>query len=105
MIEERASQGGTESLYSFSTYFFSKILRKGQVSCRRWTRDVDIFAMELVLIPVHWGDHWCLAVVKMSDKRISYYDSLGGSDKGCLRIIAAYLKDEHVDKKGVSIWR
>ena len=103
MIEERSRQGGTEPVHSYSTFFFSKILRKGHSSCRVWTRSVDIFSMEYLLIPIHWGVHWCLAVVKMSDRLIAYYDSYGGGDRGSIRIIAAYLKYEHLDKKGVSV--
>ena len=102
MIEERNGQGGAKLVYSYNTFFFPRILSHGHGSCRRWTRDVVIFSMGILLIPIHWGVHWCLAVVRMSDKKIAYYDSYGGSDRGSLRILANYLKDEHDDKKGVS---
>ena len=35
----------------------------GYAALKRWTRKIDIFAHDLILIPVHLGMHWCLAVV------------------------------------------
>jgi sentrin-specific protease 1 len=35
----------------------------GYAALKRWTRKVDLFAHDLILIPVHLGMHWCLAVV------------------------------------------
>ena len=65
---------------------------------------MDIFAKEYLIIPAHWlnPDHWCLVVVTVSSRQLSYYDSLGGSDRGCLRIVARYLRDEYYGRKGVS---
>ena len=104
MIEERSQQDALRTVHAFSTFFLPKILKQGPASCRRWTRGVDIFAKEYLIIPAHWlkPDHWCLVVVTVSSRQLSYYDSLGGSDRGCLRVVAGYLKDEYYDKKGVS---
>ncbi|VDK29820.1 unnamed protein product [Gongylonema pulchrum] len=48
--------------YAFSTFFYSTLSSKGYASVKRWTRKIDIFAYELLLVPVHLGAHWCLAV-------------------------------------------
>ena len=33
---------------------------------KRWTRKVDVFSYDILLVPVHLGMHWCLAVVDFS---------------------------------------
>lgn len=43
----------------------------------------DIFAYDKVLLPVHLGVHWCLAVINIKERRTEYYDSLGGSNDTC----------------------
>eukprot|EP00727_Mastigamoeba_balamuthi_P011746 m51a1_g7194 putative sentrin sumo-specific protease (359) ;mRNA; r:153687-161386 len=61
---------------------------------KKWTRDVDLFALDKFIVPVHMGNHWCLAVANMRDKRIEYYDSLGGSNKTCVETMRRFIKDE-----------
>jgi sentrin-specific protease 1 len=45
------------------------ILVAGYAALKRWTRKIDIFAHDLILIPVHLGMHWCLAVVNFKVKK------------------------------------
>lgn len=49
--------------HAFSTFFYPKLLKDGYNSLRRWTRKVDIFSLDLVLVPIHLGLHWTLAVI------------------------------------------
>ena len=44
--------------------------------------------------------HWTSAVIYMREKRIQYYDSLGGSGMVKLQGLLRYLEDEHMAKKG-----
>ena len=40
---------------------------------------VDLFSYSRVFLPVHvHGNHWCLGCVNVEEKRVEYYDSLGG---------------------------
>lgn len=56
-----------------------------------------------MLIPLHLGNHWCVVCVDFVEKSIKYYDSLHGSNKGCLNTILNYLKEEHKNKKNVEL--
>ena len=39
----------------------------------------DIFDRDKIFCPVNLGNtHWCMAVIFMQEKRIQYYDSMGG---------------------------
>ena len=83
MIVSRAaeSQGRLPAVYAFNTFFYSRIMEKGYTAVKRWTKKVDLFAHSMLLIPVHLGMHWCLAVVDVDRKVITYYDSMGGNNK------------------------
>ncbi|CAH0748694.1 unnamed protein product [Diatraea saccharalis] len=87
-------------VYATNTFFYPKLMQGGQAGLRRWTRKVDIFAHDLMVVPVHLGVHWCLSIVDFRAKKISYLDSMGGRNQACLDALLQYLRDEHKDKKG-----
>ncbi|XP_039602657.1 sentrin-specific protease 1 [Polypterus senegalus] len=99
MLVERSKQTGFPKVHAFNTFFFPKVKSAGFSAVRRWTKKVDIFAMDILLIPVHLGVHWCLAVVDFRKKNISYFDSMGGSDNEACKTIQKYLEQESLDKK------
>ncbi|VDM19982.1 unnamed protein product [Wuchereria bancrofti] len=86
-------------VYAFNSFFYSTLVSKGYASVRRWTRKIDIFAYELLLIPVHLGAHWCLAVIDFKNRIIDYYDSMGGNNDCCLDVMSEYLCEESLDKR------
>ncbi len=100
MICERSKEHDNwPNVYAYNTFFYSKIIQSGHAPVRRWTRKVDIFSYDLLLIPVHLGMHWCLAAVDFAKPGIYYYDSMGGNNTACLEAVSKYLEDEHKDKK------
>jgi Ulp1 family protease len=66
------------------TNFYTKLAeQRGKGYCykdvKRWTKTVNVFAKDLVIVPIHChGNHWTLAVVNFASKRFEYYDSLRG---------------------------
>ncbi|KAE8740219.1 hypothetical protein FOCC_FOCC014271 [Frankliniella occidentalis] len=64
-------------------------------SIKKWTKNVDLFDCDVVLIPVHLVDHWCLCVVESKAKDITYFDSQGGRNSLCLESVLKYLTCEH----------
>ena len=74
---------GRRRTYFCNSFFYSK-LNEGNVykysNVQRWTKNIDIFDQEMVIIPVNISNqHWCLAVIYMQKKEIAYYDSMNGS--------------------------
>ncbi|KAI6182956.1 hypothetical protein M3Y97_00436000 [Aphelenchoides bicaudatus] len=86
-------------VYVFNTFFLKTLNSRGYAGVKRWTRKVDIFDFDVLLIPVHLGNHWCLSVIDMKAREINYFDSLGGTNHGCLETLKNYLLEEHRDKK------
>ncbi|GBG76388.1 hypothetical protein CBR_g22135 [Chara braunii] len=78
-----AAWPGSPSLYIFNLFFYNKLVGGGYRHDRvaRWTKDVDIFSYEMVLIPVHkHGVHWTLLCLR--EQGLEYYDSLLQDDGG-----------------------
>jgi sentrin-specific protease 1 len=71
---------------------------------RRWSKKVpgkDIFKLKYILCPINLDNmHWTSAVIFMEDKRIQYYDSMGGTDRAKLEGLLEYVKDEYRAKNG-----
>ena len=88
MIVERASgsAGQFPSVHAFTTFFYPRLMEKGYTAVKRWTKKVDIFSFSLLIIPVHLGMHWCLAVIDIDRQAITYYDSMGGNNKVTTRL-------------------
>ncbi|XP_069364688.1 uncharacterized protein [Maniola hyperantus] len=87
-------------VYATNTFFYPKLMQSGHAGLKRWTKKVDIFAHDLMIVPVHLGVHWCLSLIKFREKKIHYLDSMGGQNQACLDALLKYLRDEHMDKKG-----
>uniref|UniRef100_A0A8C2IEK4 Si:dkey-21c19.3 n=1 Tax=Cyprinus carpio TaxID=7962 RepID=A0A8C2IEK4_CYPCA len=100
LLVERSKRPNLPSAYTFNTFFFPKLRSSGYNAVRRWTKKVDIFSVDIILVPVHLGVHWCLSVVDFRKKSITYFDSMGGNNDEACRILLKYLKQESEEKKG-----
>jgi len=101
MLVDRSekSEGALPKVYTFNTFFYPTLIKDGYSRLKRWTRRVDLFSYDIVIIPVHLQMHWCLAVIDLANKEIRYYDSMGGNNQKCLNALKTYLVEEHMDKK------
>ncbi|KAI8823530.1 uncharacterized protein EV422DRAFT_359246 [Fimicolochytrium jonesii] len=85
-------------IHCFNTFFYAN-MSKNYNLVRKWTKKIDIFALDYVIVPVHLGNHWTCSVLNFKEKRVEYYDSLHGSAANVLRIMRSYLEQESMDKK------
>ncbi|XP_065053996.1 sentrin-specific protease 1-like isoform X2 [Rhopilema esculentum] len=99
LLKERSKQPGQLKMHFFNSFFYPKLLKTGYAGVRRWTKKVDIFSVDMVVLPVHLGMHWCLAAIDMRKKQIAYYDSLKGNNAQCISALRKYISEEHKDKK------
>ncbi|XP_017336876.1 sentrin-specific protease 2 isoform X1 [Ictalurus punctatus] len=91
---------GGRKVYCFSTFFFPKLHGGGHAAVRRWTKAVDLFLYDIILIPLHLGVHWSLAVVDFRAKSVRSYDSMGQRHDDICNLILMYMKEEYEVKKG-----
>ncbi|XP_010749399.3 sentrin-specific protease 2 [Larimichthys crocea] len=108
LIMERCSGEATAlKVYSFSTFFFPKLRggggsgqAGGHAAVKRWTKAVDLFLYDLILVPLHLGVHWAMAVIDFKSKTVKSYDSMGQRHDDISSLLLVYLKEEHKAKKG-----
>ena len=61
---------------------------------------MDIFKLDKIFFPVNQGNqHWNLIIAFMQEKRIQYYDSMGGLGIDDMNFLLNYFKDEHLERK------
>ncbi|KAL1124088.1 hypothetical protein AAG570_001858, partial [Ranatra chinensis] len=100
LLMERAKENPhLPKVYAFNTFFYPKLVKQGHSSLRRWTRKVDIFSHDLIVVPVHLQMHWCMAIIDLKERSIKYYDSMGHPNDTCLKALLTYLVEEYKDKK------
>ncbi|XP_043276018.1 sentrin-specific protease-like [Venturia canescens] len=93
LIAKRANQNPDKckKVYCMNTFFFPRLQSGGYEAVRRWTKKIKIFSFDLILVPIHLGNHWCLATIDMKDSKIKYYDSLFGENIDCLTRLFDYI--------------
>lgn len=73
--------------------FFLKALDIHKFSgIKDWTKDVDLFEMEKIVVPVHERQHWTVAIIYMKNETFKYYDSMGAPNNVVLNALANYLQ-------------
>lgn len=102
--ENSMSNGRKRSLkvHYFNTFFWSKLESEGYERARlaKWTKKIDIFSKDVVLIPVnHSNSHWTAAAINFRRKRIESYDSMGITRENVFKLLRSYLDSEHRNKK------
>ncbi|XP_045614294.2 LOW QUALITY PROTEIN: sentrin-specific protease 1 [Procambarus clarkii] len=102
LLMERGKNDNFPNVHAFNTFFYPKLMKTGFQTVKRWTKKIDIFSQDIVLVPIHLGMHWCLATIDFRVKAIRYYDSMLGDNNKCLEALLKYLEDEHLDKKKTS---
>uniref|UniRef100_A0A1W7RD34 Ubiquitin-like protease family profile domain-containing protein n=1 Tax=Agkistrodon contortrix contortrix TaxID=8713 RepID=A0A1W7RD34_AGKCO len=103
LLVERNKMPGFPVLYAFSTFFYSKLSSMGYNAVKRWTKEVDLFQHDIILVPIHIRLHWALVIIDLRRKTIKYFDSMGQNGiRICMRLLQ-YLQEESKAKKNLDI--
>ncbi|XP_067307421.1 sentrin-specific protease 3b [Pseudorasbora parva] len=87
-----------EKVHFFNSFFYDKLRTKGYDGVKRWTKNVDIFQKDLLLIPIHLEVHWSLVSVDIKQRSITYFDSQRTLNRRCPKHIFKYLQAEAMIK-------
>ncbi|TMS02311.1 Sentrin-specific protease 3 [Larimichthys crocea] len=87
-----------EKVHFFNSFFYDKLRTKGYEGVKRWTKNVDIFQKDLLLIPIHLEVHWSLVCVDIPRRAITYFDSQRTLNRRCPKHIFKYLQAEAIKK-------
>ncbi|XP_043549328.1 sentrin-specific protease 2-like isoform X1 [Chiloscyllium plagiosum] len=100
LLMERSKDASLPKVYAFSTFFYLKLHTGGYQTVKQWTKGIDLFEKDLILVPVHLGVHWCLTVADLRKKTILHLDSMGQWNDDLCWILLRYLQEESKNKKG-----
>ncbi|GBC09622.1 hypothetical protein RclHR1_00900008 [Rhizophagus clarus] len=92
-------------IHMFNTFFYPLLEKKGYSGVARITKraKVDIFSLDMVIVPIHLQIHWALAVINIKERRLEYYDSMSkGCNESVLSLLKHYVEEEYKDKKKAS---
>ncbi|XP_054590177.1 sentrin-specific protease 5 [Nothobranchius furzeri] len=87
-----------DKVHFFNSFFYDKLRTKGYEGVKRWTKNVDIFQKDLLLIPIHLEVHWSLVSVDIPGRTITYFDSQRTLNRRCPKHIFKYLQAEAIKK-------
>lgn len=99
LLEERGTQSKFPRVLAMNTFFYPRLILNGHQGVKRWTKNVDIFLYDIIIVPVHVECHWTVCIIDFRKKAIQYFDSLGLYNVKCLTTLEGYLKDERMDKR------
>ncbi|KAG9274244.1 sentrin-specific protease 3 [Astyanax mexicanus] len=88
-----------DKVHFFNSFFYDKLRTKGYDGVKRWTKNVDIFSKDLLLIPIHLEVHWSLVSVDIKQRFITYFDSQRTLNRRCPKHIFKYLQAEAIIKQ------
>uniref|UniRef100_A0A8C5Z526 SUMO specific peptidase 2 n=1 Tax=Marmota marmota marmota TaxID=9994 RepID=A0A8C5Z526_MARMA len=103
LLVERNKKQGYPALHVFSTFFYPKLKSGGYQAVKRWTKGVNLFEQELVLVPIHRKVHWSLVVMDLRKKCLKYLDSMGQKGHRICEILLQYLQDESKTKRNIDL--
>ncbi|XP_028635530.1 sentrin-specific protease 2 isoform X2 [Grammomys surdaster] len=103
LLVERSKKQGYPALHAFSTFFYPKLKSGGYQAVKRWTKGVNLFEQELVLVPIHRKVHWSLVVMDLRKKCLKYLDSMGQKGHRICEILLHYLQDESKTKRNTDL--
>ncbi|CAG8489926.1 16023_t:CDS:1, partial [Funneliformis mosseae] len=109
LIVKRAANepGKYPKVHMFNTFFYPLLEKKGYSGVAKITKraKVDIFSLDMVLVPIHLQIHWALAVINFKERRLEYYDSMSkGCNEHILSSLKRYVEEEYKDKKKASCY-
>ncbi|CAN6675037.1 hypothetical protein TRVA0_080S00320 [Trichomonascus vanleenenianus] len=103
MVTER-SQGKS---FAFSTHFYTTLQTRGYDAVAKWAKrkKIDVTQLDYLFVPINRNNtHWCLAVVNNVEKKIQFFDSMGGYGMPALELLREYMIAEasrlHADRHG-----
>ena len=84
-----------EDTFVYSMFFYSKLVNHGCQAVHSWYKEVEKMSKRLLIFPVHQEElaHWCLAAADVTNKQITYFDSLKNENLKCLRILKNFLQE------------
>jgi len=88
---------------AFNTYFFEIVEKFGfNGYIERHLKGKNLLDYNKIIVPTHLdNNHWCLLIVKINKRKITYFDSLNFFDITLekIKVLAGFLNEEYLQKR------
>jgi len=85
--------------YTHNSFFYQLSMKYTFAQISRWTKDVNLFTFNFILVPIHINEnHWTLAIINVTTKKIEYYDSNGDTNVKCMEHLLNYIRAEWYER-------
>ena len=101
----RDTTGRLPRVWSFTTDLVDTLLSSTPNNTAKFTWGLDIWAWEVVFVPVLVRAHYTLVVFRPRSGELFYLDSLGKYDVQVVAAVASFLDGEHLRRFGVPMPR
>lgn len=91
------------NVLDFNTHFVSHLKSHGYNAVKSWTKKIDIFDCNKILIPVFLENHWTLLVVDILRSKVFFYNSMTQDLIEQVTVVIKYLCTEYKVKKGLDM--
>uniref|UniRef100_A0A671ULW5 Ubiquitin-like protease family profile domain-containing protein n=1 Tax=Sparus aurata TaxID=8175 RepID=A0A671ULW5_SPAAU len=91
MYGELIMDSAHHKVHFLNSFFHRQLMTKGYDGVKRWTKQVDLFSKNLLLVPIHLEVHWCLVTADSVKKKICIYDSQGNAIQKVARVTADFM--------------
>lgn len=103
LAERSRNNASLPKVHAMKSFFMTCLLQNGYSGVKRWTKKVDIFGMDIILVPVNKRNHWSIAIIHIKERSVMYYNSMGTEDDEIIISLSHYLVDEHMEKRKVPL--
>nr|XP_048285888.1 sentrin-specific protease 2-like [Myodes glareolus] len=103
LLVQRNDSEGYPALHVFSTFFYPKLKHGGYSAVKRWTRGINLFEKEIILVPIHQNVHWSLIEIDLRKRSIMYFDSMGHTGQSICETIFQYLQNESKTRRNMEL--
>ncbi|KAG8261310.1 SUMO1 sentrin specific peptidase 1 [Homalodisca vitripennis] len=101
LLQVRGTRSQWPTIFVYNTNFMNKVLSEKYSAVARWTKKVDIFRFEMLLVPYFVENirHWVLITIDMRTKQITVFDSIHGDHTAAIEKLTEYLSAEALNKR------
>ena len=94
-------------LWCFTSFFYDALKTNGYDGVKKWGNGIRgpaslgraLFDLDLIIVPIHLGSHWCCGVVNFEKKRLELHDSMGVTERCFFGLMRNYLTEEAKKQK------
>lgn len=89
-----------DTAYIFNSFLYTRLKESGYNAVYLFSKRVHLFSKQVIIFPVHLGNHWVMVALDNQDYTLTMYDSMNGTHDKVLQQLKQYVLDELAYRAG-----